>query len=395
MIYVDHAATTGVDPEVFAAMRPFLQDAYGNPSSFYQLANRARTAIDQARERLADYINAKPREIIFTGCGSEADNLAIKGAAAARRDQGRHIITSTIEHHAVLHACRSLEQDGFEVTYLPVDYTGLVDPDQVAEAIRDDTTLVTIMHANNEVGTVEPIAEIGALCRERGVLFHTDAVQSLGKLPIDVEQLNVDMLAVSAHKIYGPKGVGALYVRRGVRLRPLIDGGAQEFRLRAGTENVAGIVGLGKGLELLAQRGEQDTQRITVLRDKLLCGIPERIPHVIVTGHPQRRLPHIASFCLRYIEGEGILLSLDLADICASSGSACTSGSLEPSHVLMAMGYSHEVAHGSLRLSLGRPNTQAEIDQVLDVLPGIIARLREMSPLWADAQRRGEVSAAS
>lgn len=391
MIYLDHAATTKVDPEVLAAMMPFLQDEYGNPSSLYQLANRSQAALQQAREQLAEYINAQPREIIFTGCGSEADNLAIKGTAWARRDKGRHIITSAIEHHAVLHSCQALEKDGFEVTYLPVDNTGLIDPQQVADAIRDDTILVTIMHANNEVGTVQPIAQIGAVCRERGVLVHTDAVQSLGKLPVDVKQLNVDMLAISGHKIYAPKGVGVLYIRRGVKLRSLLDGGAQEFRVRAGTENVASIVGLGKAVELLGQRAPQDNQRITALHDKLIAGIRQNISQVILTGHPTKRLPHIASFCIRYVEGEGILLSLDMEDICASSGSACTSGSLEPSHVLLALGYSHEIAHGSLRLSLGRENTEAEVDHVLEVLPGIIKRLRNMSPLWADAKRRGQI----
>jgi len=391
VIYLDHAATTKIDPHVLAVMMPFLQNEYGNPSSLYQLANRAAAAVEEAREQIARYINAPPRQIIFTGCGSEADNLAIKGTAWAYGDKGRHIITSAVEHHAVLHSCQALEKDGFEVTYLPVDSTGLVNPAQVADAIRDDTILVTIMHANNEMGTIQPIAEIGAICREQGVLFHTDAVQSLGRLALDVDALNVDMLALSGHKVYAPKGVGALYIRRGVRLRSLLDGGAQEFKMRAGTENVAGIVGFGKAVELLEQRATEDNQRITALRDRLIAGIQQNIPHVILTGHPEERLPHIASFCIRYIEGEGILLSLDIENICASSGSACSSGSLEPSHVLMAMGYSHEIAHGSLRLSLGRENTEAEIDHVLEVLPGIVARLREMSPLWADAQRRGEV----
>ncbi len=391
MIYLDHAATTKVDPQVFAAMRPFLQDEYGNPSSFYGLAAQARRALEEARGQVAQYINAKPGEIIFTGCGSEADNLAIKGTAWARRDQGRHIITSAIEHHAVVDSCKSLEKDGFEVTYLPVDNTGLVDPQQLAAAIRDDTILVTIMHANNEVGTIQPIGEIGTLCRERGVLFHSDAVQTLGRLPIDVEKLNVDMLAFSAHKIYGPKGVGALYVRRGVKLHRLIDGGSQEFGKRAGTENVAGIVGLGKAVELLAERADEDNQHITTLRDQLISNIQERIEHVILTGHPTQRLPHIASFCMRYIEGEGILLSLDAEDICASSGSACTSGSLEASHVLLAMGYRHDIAHGSLRLSLGRENTEQQVARVMEVLPDIVDRLRDISPLWADAHRNGKV----
>ncbi len=391
MIYLDHAATTQVAPEVFAAMQPFLQDQYGNPSSWYKLAHTAATAIDEARQRLAEYVGANPREIYFTGCGSEADNWAIKGTAWARRDRGRHIITSQIEHHAVLHTCQALEQDGFEITYLPPDSTGLIDPQQVAEALREDTILVSIMHGNNEVGTLQPLEQIGEVCREHGVLFHSDMVQTLGKLPLDLAQMPVDMAAFSAHKIHGPKGVGAMYLRRGVKIRNLLDGGGQEQGKRAGTENVAGIAGFGKAIELLQQRGEEDIARITALRDRLLEEIPRRIPHVIVTGHRTQRLPHIASFCIRYIEGEGILLALDDKDICASSGSACTSGSLEPSHVLLAMGYPHEIAHGSLRLSLGRNNIEQEIEQVLEVLPGIVERLREISPLWADAQRRGEV----
>ncbi len=391
MIYLDHAATTKVDPEVFAAMTPFLQDEYGNPSSWYKLAHSAANAINEARERLAEYVGASPREIYFTGCGTESDNWAIKAAARAKADKGRHIITSQIEHHAVLHSCQALQQDGFEVTYLAPDKTGLIDPEQVAQAIRDDTILVSIMHGNNEVGTVQPIEQIGAICRERGVLFHTDAVQTLGKLPLNLADMPVDMAAFSAHKIHGPKGVGAMYLRRGVKLGSFMDGGGQEWGKRGGTENVAGIAGLGKAIELLQEHGEQDNERITALRDKLLEGIPERIPHVIITGHRTQRLPHIASFCIRYIEGEGILLGLDEEDICASSGSACTSGSLEASHVLLAMGYPHEVAHGSLRLSLGRKNTEEEIDYVLEALPGIVARLREISPLWADAKREEEV----
>ncbi len=387
MIYLDHAATTQVAPEVFAAMKPFLQDQYGNPSSWYRLAHASAAAIDEARQRLAEYVGASPREIYFTGCGSESDNWAIKATAWTLRDKGRHIITSQIEHHAVLHSCQALEQDGFEVTYLAPDSTGLIAPEQVAEAIRDDTILVSIMHGNNEVGTVHPIEEIGAICREQGALFHSDMVQTLGKLPLNLADTPVDMAAFSAHKVHGSKGVGAMYLRRGVKIRKLLDGGGQESDRRAGTENVAGIAGFGKAIELLQEHGDTESLRLTVLRDKLLEGIPERIPHVIVTGHRTRRLPHIASFCIRYIEGEGILLSLDDADICASSGSACTSGSLEASHVLLALGYDHATAHGSLRLSLGRDNTEEEIDHVLEVLPGIIARLREISPLWADAQR--------
>ena len=391
MIYLDHAATTKVAPEVFEAMKPFLQEQYGNPSSWYKLAHSAADAATEARERLAEYVGASPREIYFTGCGTEADNWAIKGAAWARADKGRHIIISQIEHHAVLHSSQTLEREGFEITYLAPDNTGLIDPEQVAEAIREDTILVSIMHGNNEVGTIQPIEQIGAICRERGVLFHSDTVQTLGKLPLNLAEMPVDMAAFSAHKVHGPKGVGATYLRRGVKVRNLMDGGAQEFGRRAGTENVAGIAGFSKAIALLQQHGGDDIPRITALRDKLTAGIQERIPHVLLTGHPTQRLPHIASFCIRYIEGEGILLALDDEGICASSGSACTSGSLEASHVLLALGYPHDVAHGSLRLSLGRENTDEEIDRVLAVLPGIIKRLREISPLWADAKRKQEV----
>ncbi len=392
IIYLDHAATTKVDPEVFEAMVPHLQEEYGNPSSLYGLARRSRIKLEQARETVASFIGADASEIVFTGCGTEADNYVIKGTALAKGEQGRHIITSAIEHHAVLHPCQALEKQGFEVTYLPVDEYGLVSPEQVAEALRDDTILVTIMYANNEVGTIEPIAEIGAICRERGVWFHTDAVQAVGKIPVNVDELNVDMLALSAHKIYGPKGVGALYVRKGVRLPPLIDGGAQEEGRRGGTENVAGIVGLGKAIELLQRRGEEDNRREAALRDRLIAGITESISHCRLTGHPEQRLPNIASFVVQYVEGEGILLSLDMEGICASTGSACTSASLDPSHVLIAMGYSHTLAHGSLRLSVGRENTEEEIERVIELLPPIVQRLREMSPLWADARKRGEVT---
>ncbi len=392
MIYLDHAATTPVAPEVFEAMAPYLQGEYGNPSSFYGLARRARGAVDEARERIAAYLGCAPRELVFTGCGTEADNLAIKGLAFAHADQGRHIITSAIEHHAVLHTCRSLEKyHGFEVTYLPVDRDGLVAVEQVAEAIRPDTLLVTVMHSNNEVGTIQPISEIGALCMERKVRLHTDAVQSLGKTPLKVDDLNVDMLTIAGHKFYAPKGVGALYMRRGVKLANLLDGGAQEFARRAGTENVAGIVGMAKAVELLETRGVEDNERITRLRDRLITGVLERIPQAQLTGHPTQRICNLASFCFHFIEGEGILLSLDFEDVCVSSGSACTSASLDPSHVLIAMGYPHEVAHGSIRMSLGRHNTEQEIDQVLDLLPPIVERLRSMSPLWADAKRKGEV----
>ena len=369
-------------------MLPFLQDEFGNPSSVYRLAGASRNAVEGGREQVASYIGASPREIVFTGCGSESDNYVIKGTAWELADKGKHIITSGIEHHAVLDACLALQKQGYEVTVLPPDEHGLIAPEQVAEAIRDDTILVTIMHSNNEVGTLEPIPEIGAICRERGVVFHTDAVQSLGKVPLNVDELNVDLMAMSAHKIYGPKGVGALYVRKGTKLTKLIDGGGQEMGRRAGTENVAGIVGMGKAVELLSQRAEEDNERIGRLCRRVMDGVVERVPRCQLTGHPEKRLPNIASFVINYIEGEGILLSLDLYGICASSGSACTSGSLEPSHVLLAMGYSHEVAHGSLRISLCRHNTDADVDVLLMALPGFVERLRAMSPAWADAEKK-------
>jgi len=391
VIYFDNAATTKIDPEVLGAMLPFLQDEYGNPSSVYRLAGRARRALEHAREQVAAYIGASPQELIFTGCGSESDNYAIKGTAWALADRGKHIITSAIEHHAVLDACLALKRDGFDVTVLRPDKYGVIHPEQVAEAIRPDTILVSIMHSNNEVGTLEPIAEIGAICKERGVRFHTDAVQSLGKVPLHVDELNVDLMAMSAHKIYGPKGVGALYIRRGTKLVKLIDGGGQEMGKRAGTENVAGIVGMGKAVELLSQRADEDNARIQRLCQRIIDGVLAGVPHSQLTGHPQQRLPNIASFVINYVEGEGMLLSLDLYGICASSGSACTSGSLDPSHVLLAMGYPHEVAHGSLRISLSRTNTEADVDVFLAALPNFVARLRSMSPTWADAQRKGLV----
>jgi len=380
VIYLDNAATTRVAPEVLEAMTPFLRDEYGNPSSVYALAGRSAAALQQARQAVADYIGARSDEIVFTGGGSEADNLAIRGTMGKVGDG--HMITSPIEHHAVLHTCRALQDEGFELTIVPVDRHGLVDPDEVRKALRPDTRLVTVMHSNNEVGTIQPIAEIAAIAREAGAKLHTDAVQSLGKAPLDVAELGVDMAAFSAHKLHGPKGVGVLYVRKGFRPQPQILGGSQESRLRAGTENVPGIVAFGRAVELAAEVGAEAITRMRAQRDRLIDGVMAAIPEVIVSGHPERRLPNIASFLFRYIEGEGILLSLDMRDIAGSSGSACTSGSLDPSHVLLSMGYSHEVAHGSLRLSLSRYTTDEEIDTVLEVLPPIIQRLRDMSPLY-------------
>jgi len=382
MIYCDHSATTPLEPQVLEAMMPYLTDQFGNPNSIHTLGQQARAAVDDAREKVAALLGATPNEIVFTGCGTESDNLAIRGVAAALRERGNHIITSAIEHHAVLHTCQALEKMGYAVTYLPVDEYGLVDPKSVEEAITLRTILITIMHANNEIGTIEPIEEIGAIAKEHGITFHSDAVQTVGKVPTDVNELNVDLLSVSAHKIYGPKGVGALYVRRGTKLVPQMTGGGQERKRRSGTENVAGIVGLGKAAELAAQNLEQDAEHTRRLRDRLLTEVPAVIEEVIITGHPQKRLPTLASFCIRYIEGESLLLLLDHQGIAASSGSACTSGSLDPSHVLLAIGLPHEIAHGSLRLSLGRGNTDEDINKILEALPPIVERLREMSPLY-------------
>lgn len=381
-VYLDHAATTPVREEVIEAMLPYFKDKFGNASSVYSFGREARKALDQARQTVAEVLNADFNEIVFTGGGSEADNLAIKGAAWEYRNKGRHLITSSIEHHAVLHPMQQLEKEGFEVTYLPVDDQGLISVEELANAIREDTILVSIMHANNEIGVIEPIAQIGAITKERGVLFHTDAVQTVGVMDIDVKKLNVDLLSMSAHKFYGPKGVGALYVRKGVRLIPLIHGGSHESRRRAGTENVAGIVGLAKALELADAERSVVVPRIQRLRDRLIDGLLQ-IPHTRLNGSRTERLPNNVSVSIEFIEGESLLLNLDLKGIAASSGSACTSGSLDPSHVLMALGLTHEVAHGSLRLSLGRENTDAEIDYVLETLPPIVERLREMSPLFS------------
>lgn len=387
-VYLDHAATTPVDQRVVEAMLPFWTERYGNPSSIYRLGRDASKALNGARERIAGILRADPSEIIFTSCGTESDNLAIRGVAFAQRARGKgnHIITSSVEHHAVGHTVEQLvKKFGFEAAFVPVDHYGMVDPDEVARAIRPDTVLITIMYANNEVGTIQPVAEIGRIARERGIPFHTDAVQAGGALPLDVNALNVDLLSLSAHKFYGPKGVGLLYVRKGTPLWPMQTGGSQERNRRAGTENVAFAVGMAAALELAYAELEQTNSRLRALRDRLIAGVLERIPDVELTGHPTQRLPNSASFVVKYVEGEAMLLNLDMKGIFASSGSACTSMSLSPSHVLTAMGFPPEIAHGSLRMTLGKGNTEEEIDYVLDVLPEIVSRLRAMSPLYQPA----------
>lgn len=381
-VYLDNAATTPVSEAVLEKMLPYFRQQYGNASSVYQTGREARRAIDEARRQAAAAINAKPAEVYFTGGGSESDNWAIKGAAFARRDKGNHIITTSIEHHAVLHTCQWLEKQGFEVTYLPVDEYGRVTAQQVEQAITDRTILLSIMAANNEIGTLEPIADIAKVAHEHKVLFHTDAVQAFGSVPVDVEAWGVDMLTLSAHKFHGPKGVGLLYIRQGTRLDNLVHGGAQERGRRAGTENLAGIVGMAQAMEIAAANQQENSRRISALRDRLIQGILHSIPDVRLNGHPEDRLPGNVNVSIRYIEGEAMLLRLDLAGIAASSGSACTSGSLDPSHVLLAIGLPHEIAHGSLRFSLSDESTQADVDAVLTLLPPIVQTLRDMSPIY-------------
>lgn len=382
IIYMDNAATTKVKDEVIAELLPCYNEIYYNPSSIYSQSRRAKALMDVARQRVAKALNCSPDEVYFTGGGSEADNFAIKGIAFKNREKGNHIITTTIEHHAVLHTCQWLEKQGFEVTYLPVDKDGFVTAAQVGEAIRDNTILVSIMAANNEIGTIEPIVEIGALCREKKIAFHTDAVQAIGQIAIDVKAMNIDLLSLSGHKIHAPKGIGVLYVRKGLRIDNLVHGGAQERGRRAGTENVAGIVALGKAIEMATEQLEDHTRRMSAMRDRLIEGILQ-IPYSRLNGPSgDRRLSNNVNIIFEFIEGEGILLNLDFEGICASSGSACTSGSLDPSHVLLAIGLPHELAHGSLRLSLGDFNTDEEVEKVISVLPGIIETLRSYSPLW-------------
>ncbi|NSW92240.1 MAG: cysteine desulfurase NifS [Firmicutes bacterium] len=381
-IYFDHAATTWVKPEVLETMMPYFKDKYGNASSVYAIGRESKKAIEEARDKVALVLGAQPKEIFFTGSGTEADNWAIKGVAYANRDKGKHIITSNIEHHAVLHTCKYLEKEGFEVTYLPVDKDGLLDAEQVREAIRPDTILVSVMFANNEIGTIQPIAEIGKITKEKGVFFHTDAVQAVGNIKINVDDINVDLLSISAHKFYGPKGVGALYIRRGTKITSFIHGGAQERGRRASTENVPGIVGLGKAIEIADLNIESYNKKLLELRERTINEVLNKIPYVRLNGHRQKRLPGNVNFSFEFIEGESLLLMLDMKGIAASSGSACTSGSLDPSHVLMAIGLPHEIAHGSLRLTFGEENTHEDIDFLMEVLPGIVSKLREMSPLY-------------
>ena len=381
-VYMDNAATTRVIEPVFEAMKPYLCDIYGNPSSVHGFGREALTALDRARGQVAAALGAQSSEIYFTGCGTESDNWAIRGAAYARKDRGNHIITTQIEHHAVLHTCQQLEKEGFEVTYLPVDEFGLVHPEELEKALRPETTVVSIMYANNEIGTIEPIAELCRIARAHGALFHTDAVQAVGHVPIDVKALDVDMLSLSGHKLHAPKGVGALYIRKGLHIQRFMEGGAQERNQRAGTENVASIVAMGAAIELAVKHLTENVAKIAAMRDRLTRRILAEIPYTRLNGHPEKRLPGNVNVCFRFIEGEALLLSLDLMGIAGSSGSACTSGSLDPSHVLLAIGLPHEIAHGSLRLSLSEENTMEEVGYVVEALKKIVERLRAMSPLY-------------
>ncbi|MBE6746427.1 MAG: cysteine desulfurase NifS [Ruminococcaceae bacterium] len=381
-VYADNAATTKVSPKVVEAMIPYMTEGYGNPSSLYAFGQKAHRAIENARQQVADVLGCDKGEVYFTSGGSEADNWAIRGAAILGAKKGKkHIITSKIEHHAVLHTLSKLEKEGFTVTYLDVYENGIVKVEDVEKAITDETCLVTVMYANNEIGTIQPIKEIGALCKEKGVLFHTDAVQAVGHVKIDVKAENIDMLSLSGHKFHAVKGTGALYCRKGIRLENLIEGGSQESGRRAGTENVPGIVGLGVAITEMAEHMEENAEKVSALRDRLFEGA-SKISHSRINGDTEKRLPGNFSMCFEGVEGESLLLYLDMQGVCASSGSACTSGSLDPSHVLLAIGLKHEVAHGSLRLSLGEENTQEDVDHILQVLPGIVERLRNMSPLW-------------
>lgn len=383
-IYMDNAATTQVYPEVFDAMKPYFTEFYGNPSSIYSFAGNSKKAVEDARKTIADFLGARTEEIYFTGGGSESDNWALKATADAYANKGKHIITSKIEHHAILHTCEYLEKKGFEVTYLDVDENGFVNPADVEKAIRPDTILVSTMTANNEIGTIEPIAEIGKIAKDHGVLFHTDAVQAFGHIPMNVDEMNIDMLSASGHKINGPKGIGIMYIRKGVKIGSFVHGGAQERQRRAGTHNVPGIVGIGKAVELARDNMKERMEYETKLRDHLISRVMEEIPYAKLNGDKVKRLPNNVNVCFRFIEGESMLILLDQNGVCGSSGSACTSGSLDPSHVLLAIGLPHEIAHGSLRLTLSEKNTMEEVDFTVDKLKGIIERLRSMSPLYED-----------
>ena len=388
LIYLDNAATTKTAPEVVEAMLPYFSEAYGNPSSIYSLAGESRKAVDQARETIAGALGARPEEIYFTAGGTESDNWALKAAAEFYRKKGNHIITTKIEHHAVLHSCQWLEKQGFEVTYLNVDENGVVRLEELKAAIRPTTILISVMYANNEIGTIQPIREIGEIAHEHGILFHTDAVQAFGQLPIQVDDCHIDMLSASGHKLNGPKGIGFLYIRRGVKIRSFIHGGAQERKRRAGTENVPGIVGLGKAVERAVGTMEERTETERRLRDYLIDRVLKEIPYARLNGHRSQRLPGNANFSFQFIEGESLLIMLDMEGICGSSGSACTSGSLDPSHVLLAIGLPHEIAHGSLRLTLNEEVTKEELDYVVDTLKRIVEKLRGMSPLYEDFIKR-------
>lgn len=387
-VYLDNAATTKVRPEVVEAMLPYFTEIYGNASAVYDFGQKCKQAMEDARETIAASIGTKAANIYFTAGGSESDNWALKGVAEAYGDKGKHIITTKIEHHAILHTCAYLEQQGYEVTYLDVDADGLVSPETLRQAIRPDTILISVMFANNEIGTIEPIAELGEIAHEHGILFHTDAVQAYTQVPIDVEKMHIDLLSASGHKLNGPKGIGFLYIRQGLKLKSFIHGGAQERKRRAGTENVPGIVGLGKAVEIAMETMEERTAKESALRDYLIARIEEEIPFAKLNGHRVKRLPNNVNFCFRFIEGESMLIMLDMAGICGSSGSACTSGSLDPSHVLLAIGLPHEIAHGSLRLTLGDENTKEQVDYVVDHLKEIVAKLRVMSPLYEDYAKK-------
>ena len=386
-VYADNAATTPVSEAVFRAMEPWLRGGYGNPSSIYSIGREAHEAVEHARAQVAAVIGASPSEIVFTGCGSEADNFAVKGIASAQRNRGRHIISTKIEHHAMLHTFDYLKKLGFEITLLDVDSDGLVSPADVEAAIRPDTILISVMAANNEIGTIEPLAEIGAVAAAHKIPFHTDAVQAYGHIPLDVREMNLSLLSLSGHKLYGPKGIGALYIRNGVRIDTFLHGGGQERGRRGGTENVAGIVGLGVAAEAAAASMAEESARISAMRDRLIAELL-KIPYSRLNGHPTRRLPGNASFCFEAIEGESLVLTLDMLGVAASSGSACSSGSLDPSHVLMAIGLPHEVAHGSLRLSLGAENTEEDVDRIVDAVRASVSRLRDMSPMWEDMMKQ-------